>query len=260
MSSFRLTNRVLATIARTSIRSSSVKVASQLSLRFATSATRAFSTAPIRFNAQSNELATILTNELNHEKSADLSFPEDLTAFLNQNKFEVVETAGSALGKIIKKTDSEIIHIYFDVNQVVNLNPEQALEAEEAMELAEEEPESNFINLNVILEKTADNSAVAFDVLLGPEDASAYIENVTAYENVTEALSESAESNHKRELNYNGPEFTNLDEALQTSFEGLLESRGINAELYDFVFGYGIYKENKEYVAWLEKLNKFFKN
>lgn len=258
MSSFRLTNRVLSNIARSSVRSTATKVASQLTLRLASPATRAFSTTPIRANAQTRELATILTNELAHEKSADLALPEDIKYFLEDFKYEIVETKGSSLGKIIKKTESEIVHVYFDINQIVNINPEAAVE-EEAVEL-DEEIESNYINLNIVLEKTADESAVAFDVLLGPEEGSLIIENVTSYEKAADALNESAESNHKRELNYNGPEFSNLDESLQTSFEALLEKRGVSVEMHHFIFNYGIYKENLEYISWLEKLNKYFKN
>ena len=56
----------------------------------------------------------------------------------------------------------------------------------------------------------------------------------------------------KREAVYAGPPFSNLDSDLQTMLERYIDERGINAELAMFVPDYVDYKEQKEYVRWLE--------
>lgn len=219
---------------------------------------RLFTTTRVASNEYTSRLSETLKDELTHEKQNDTEVPVELNSFIAQSGFEVVNTDGQALAKLQKNGTDEVVHVFFDVNQVVNVRPAvEEVEVEEEEEF--EDPYENFINLNVVVEKKADDSAVAFDVLVGPEDGSTYIENVIAYANKAEALTETADADQKRELAYNGPAFSNLDEKLQENFEQFLTSRGINEELYQFILNYGIHKENQEYIAWLEKLNKFFK-
>lgn len=214
---------------------------------------RGFMTTRVVSNEALKRVGSTLKLELEHESE---TAPEAFTES-SFNGFSVVKTDGQALAQLQKRNDNEIVHVFFDVNQVVNLRSPEAeeLEAEEGFE---DPYDSNFINVNVVVEKTGDGSAVAFDVLVGPEDGSSYIENVTAYADASEALLETAEAEQERELKYNGPAFTNLDERLQEDFENYLGSRGVDAELFSFIVDYGVAKENAEYVNWLTKLNKFF--
>jgi complement component 1 Q subcomponent-binding protein len=52
-------------------------------------------------------------------------------------------------------------------------------------------------------------------------------------------------------------QFDHLDEALQTDFEAFLEERGIDSSLALFIPDLAEYKEQKEYVRWLEGVSKF---
>jgi complement component 1 Q subcomponent-binding protein len=247
--SFRIANRVLAQALKQSV---SVRTASQLP-KLAVSS-RAFSTSRAVLNEPTQRVGSTLKLELEHEnENAPEPFTE--TSFAG---FKVVNTDGQALAKLEKDSSDELVHVFFDVNQVVNLRSNEAEELEEQEEGFEDPYDSNFINVNVVVEKKTDGSAVAFDVLVGPEDGSSYIENITTYADKSEALVETAEAEQKRELSYNGPAFTNLDEKLQEDFENYLVSRGINTDLFRFIVDYGVAKENQEYVSWLSKLNKFF--
>lgn len=51
---------------------------------------------------------------------------------------------------------------------------------------------------------------------------------------------------------YYGPPVNNLDAELQLLLERYLEDRGINTELANFLPDYVEYKEQKEYVSWLQ--------
>jgi complement component 1 Q subcomponent-binding protein len=56
---------------------------------------------------------------------------------------------------------------------------------------------------------------------------------------------------------YAGPPFGNLDEDLQVLFERYLDERGINTSLALFVPDYIDFKEQKEYLSWLENVKGF---
>lgn len=57
---------------------------------------------------------------------------------------------------------------------------------------------------------------------------------------------------------YLGPPFGNLDEDLQVILERYLDERGINTALALFVPDYVDYKEQREYVTWLNGMCFYF--
>jgi complement component 1 Q subcomponent-binding protein, mitochondrial len=56
---------------------------------------------------------------------------------------------------------------------------------------------------------------------------------------------------------YTGPPFEQLDEEVQGMLESYLDARGINTYLALFIPDYIDVKEQKEYVAWLERVKGF---
>jgi complement component 1 Q subcomponent-binding protein len=48
-----------------------------------------------------------------------------------------------------------------------------------------------------------------------------------------------------------------LDEGVQTLFERYLEERGVNTALANFLPDYVEYKEQKEYLQWLQNVKSF---
>ncbi|XP_073156392.1 uncharacterized protein At2g39795, mitochondrial-like [Henckelia pumila] len=59
---------------------------------------------------------------------------------------------------------------------------------------------------------------------------------------------------------YEGPDFSDLDENLQKAFHKYLEIRGIKASTTNFLHGYMVDKDSKEYITWLKNLEKFIKD
>jgi complement component 1 Q subcomponent-binding protein, mitochondrial len=53
---------------------------------------------------------------------------------------------------------------------------------------------------------------------------------------------------------YSGPPFENLDTDLQLMFENYLEERGVNAELANILPHFVEWKEQREYVDWLQSM------
>ena len=68
---------------------------------------------------------------------------------------------------------------------------------------------------------------------------------------------DAAETEYKRRGMYEGPPFTNLDEDLQVLLERYLDERGINTALALWVPEYVDWKEQKEYLRWLEGVKAF---
>lgn len=234
-----------------------------------TQPTRTFTSSHLTFNQQRQSVSEILRSESKIE--SDLSTNNDQAYFfkpyLEKYGFAINETPGKNEAELVKKTNAgETVRVFFDVAQVANLpfdNPvaKETVADEVADEAAAEEFDSlddNFANVNVIVSNDSDGSAVSFDLLMNLQDRSFYVDSVTPFKSIDEVLNDSAESQYQTDSLYHGPPFSNLDEALQESLEVYLESRGINEELAGFVCAYSEFKENNEYISWLDNMKGFF--
>ena len=86
-------------------------------------------------------------------------------------------------------------------------------------------------------------------------DTEISINNVTVTDNI-----EAAKKVHRfeRQLkSYPGPDFSTIDERVQTSFSELLEGYGINEHLAAFVECMSLDKDQRLYMKWLSGLKEF---
>ncbi|EDO14987.1 hypothetical protein Kpol_387p13 [Vanderwaltozyma polyspora DSM 70294] len=234
---------------------------------------RNFISSIVLKNQISTKVNDILKSEHNLEieniKSQDFS-NETFNNFLQKYDFSLIDNSnGKNMSEIKKTTNDETIHVFFDVAQVANLpfdpmannaNNDQAQSNEMITEEDFDSLSDNFANVNVVITNNSNKKTVSFELLMNLAEGSFYIDSVTPYENEQKALDESAEAEVSRELVYHGPPFSNLDEELQESLELYLESRGITSELSSFITSYSEFKENHEYVNWLDNLKQFFGN
>lgn len=231
--------------------------------------TRTFFTTQYRANKQRQAVSDILTSEYKIE--TDLASAEQSPAvfkpYLEKSGFSIVETPGKNEAELVKKTNvGETVRVFFDVAQVVNLPFDDPLTEENlAADTAEENDgevfdslDDNFANVTVIISHEGNGSALSFDLLMNLQDRSFYIDSVTPFKSAADVLHDTAESQFNNNLKYRGPPFSNLDEGLQESLESYLESRGINEELSEFICTYSEFKENNEYISWLEDMKGFF--
>jgi complement component 1 Q subcomponent-binding protein len=59
------------------------------------------------------------------------------------------------------------------------------------------------------------------------------------------------------DASYNGPDFEDLDDSLQESFDEFLAEAGINDEVCDFIDASAVDKEQREYMRWLKNVDSF---
>ncbi|CDK26376.1 unnamed protein product [Kuraishia capsulata CBS 1993] len=228
---------------------------------------RFFNASAIKLNKQTSELKSILSKELEYEENDSFGLESHHEAWLANSGFQVSNTDGKILAELTKTTSEEVIHVYFDVQQVTNnafATRDEALSEDLDQDGLNEEDvddylDEAFASVNVVIEKVADRSAVGFDMALSIKNSQFSVNGITNFDSVDLALAETAEAETQRQLKYTGPLFENLAEELQESIQSYLVSRGLDEELADFVVAYSAYKENQEYVNWLGKLEGFFK-
>lgn len=97
-------------------------------------------------------------------------------------------------------------------------------------------------NKGLVVEATSMDTEIAFNNVLVADDM-AKIKQMQRFE---------------RSLSlYNGPDFTTLDERIQTSLTEYMEGYGINEHLAAFVECMSLDKDQKLYMRWLSKLKDF---
>jgi complement component 1 Q subcomponent-binding protein len=91
------------------------------------------------------------------------------------------------------------------------------------------------------------------------EGDSFFIDNV-AYSNDSSKMTDlSPVADYERKQLYSGPQFEQLDEQVQETFLEFLEERGFDKGFAQFAKQYLEYKEQNEYVNWLEGVEAFVK-
>lgn len=129
---------------------------------------------------------------------------------------------------------------------------EAELDEEEA-----EEPSSPAFPARVTVKVTRENQPGALTLECVAQDGDIIIDNVYYFSDAETADPQNAEHEFKRRNAYAGPPFGNLDEGLQIGLERYLEERGVNTYLAVFVPDYIDWKEQREYVRWLESKSRF---
>jgi len=127
--------------------------------------------------------------------------------------------------------------------------------AEEEDDVFDEEDEPSFpARVNVTIEKP-NQGALQIEAIA--QDGMMVIENIFYHKDANLATAQTADADWERRGVYAGPPFGNLDEDLQVLLERYLDERGINTSLALFIPDYIDYKEQKEYLSWLENVKNF---
>ncbi|CAX40911.1 mitochondrial matrix acidic protein, putative [Candida dubliniensis CD36] len=230
-----------------------------------TTSLRSFHNTPIAFNQTTttaeSDLKQILDKELQVVEAIPNELDQSHVDFLESSGFKVVSKPGNANVELVKKDDQgQLIHVYFDVEDVTDI-PAEELELE-GQEL-EEEAESLdqiFSNVKVLIENPTKNEGLFFSLMLQASESAFLVDYVNTQADVKKFISKiDNEGEFADKFNYQGPKFGLLDESLQVEFENYLVAKGIDEQLADFIIGYSDVKEETEYRTWLSSVNKFFK-
>lgn len=204
------------------------KIALRLPTAFGRSFTRSVST-------ESGKLLQVVQGEIHHETS-NYESPNLVKDFLSKSGWKFVEKDGDVNMTLEKKVG--------DLSVTVDFQLVSPFEAE-----GEGETQAEMTDFSVTVENPAGQGVTFFCSTLQNDEKYRYIIcNVRMY----------ADQDAKNSVSsYNGPEFEDLDDTLQSSFDEWLASLGVDSELCDFIDACSIDKEQREYMVWLKGLERF---
>ncbi|GAB68366.1 mitochondrial glycoprotein domain containing protein [Plasmodium cynomolgi strain B] len=172
-------------------------------------------------SSEAQKLSEVVKAEVQHEKS-NYEAPDNIKKFLQTSGWKFEEQEGDVNMVLTKNVDGMKIIIDFQL-----VSPFQAE--------GENEAQAEMTDFSV----TNDEK---FRYMIG---------NVKYYKNEEGKNSVSA---------YNGPEFEDLDDSLQTSLDEWLANLGVDSELCDFIDSCSIDKEQREYMSWLQNISNFIES
>ena len=163
---------------------------------------------------------------------------------MNESGFDFEETEAGLHMTLHKTVDGNLIEIVFEARQPLPDDiPDQGEE--------EDMPSENYCDFTVfitkgnegmVVEATSMDTEIAFNNVLHTDDMKK-IRHLPRFER---SLGE-----------YNGPDFTTLDERIQTSITEYLEGYGVNENLAAFVECMSLDKDQRLYMKWLDGLRSF---
>ncbi|KTW27690.1 hypothetical protein T552_02130 [Pneumocystis carinii B80] len=223
-----------------------------------------------KYSIVDKELSERLSSEIQLETSSVKEIPENIRTFMDNKQFEIIDHEDSNEVELVRQFKDEKIIVSFSISDINNLESEDEYYQENENEslqnntLNTKDNLSGFnkddstcslpIRCNITITKSK-SGTLALDALA--QDGIFMIENITYYKNDNLALTQTAEADWQRRGIYMGPSFQSLDENIQVMFERYLEERGINTSLALFIPEYVSYKEQNEYVNWLQNVKKF---
>ncbi|KAG0641174.1 mitochondrial glycoprotein [Tuber brumale] len=256
-----------------------------------------FSTTNSRFEKLGQvdeELALKLLTEIDLEKSKEdeAEYPLSVKEYLETGQFEIIDKPGQEEVQLVRKFGDETIRVEFSISDLNALSNEglnddalydgqpgegdlntlssqsrgaqsKATQGEGRAPAAsdmdgdeyDDDPEPGFpARVNVTIEKP-NSGALQIEAIA--QDGMIVIDNVFYHKSAKLATAQTAEADWERRGIYAGPPFGNLDEDLQVLLERYLDERGINTALALFVPDYIDYKEQREYIQWLESVHNF---
>lgn len=121
----------------------------------------------------------------------------------------------------------------------------------------EEDSAGQNFPVRLLVKITRDGQQGALEIDAVAADGDVIVENVFFYPTAELADPQSGEGEFKRRLVYGGPRYDNLDPDLQGLMDQFLAERGINTELSSWLPDFVDWKEQKEYVRWLNNVKNF---
>ncbi|KAH6879390.1 regulatory protein suaprga1 [Coprinopsis sp. MPI-PUGE-AT-0042] len=224
---------------------------------FASQVSRAFSVSTAKFGSGSTDIALSqkLAEELRYEKeeNSGSATPDFVKAIVEQGVWTIEDGAGQDEVAISRKFGTENIRLVFSIADIQS----EAEDFDASEPEGEEADDAGVYPLRASLNITKSNGPGALNVDMVVQEGHFLVENVSFYEDAKVGTELTAEADWKRRGMYIGPQFDTLDIGLQEEFEKFLQERGINESIAQFIPDYAEFKEQKEYVKWLDRVKNF---
>lgn len=185
------------------------------------------------------KVSQTLASEIKHEQE-QYEQPKEIKAFLKDSEFKFTDADGDVNMMLERTVGDKVARIEWQLTSPYA--PEEDMEGEEM----DGQEATDFV---VSIENKEGSNGISFYCSTqGGEDHRYIIGHVKSYSSAEEKESVTS---------YNGPDFEDIDDKLQESFDEYLAEVGMNNELCDFIDAMALDKEQREYVGWLEKTQQF---
>lgn len=191
-------------------------------------------------------LISVLRTELDHERKT-YSQAKELTRG-PPKPWTVTDKQGHAdviLRRSYGQEDIAVTCVYQADSYAEGENPEEDMNSgdDEGMD---ETGMGSCVNMTITINKGADSPTLEISAASYGTEIS--IEHVYFWED-----------KDTKESIYDGPNFLQLDDEVQSQFERFIKVRGVNKELTGYLFALLSDKEQREYMRWLQKVEGFLK-
>ncbi|KAF9066779.1 mitochondrial glycoprotein [Rhodocollybia butyracea] len=227
---------------------------------------RAFSVSARAFGQGTADvpLSSKLLEEMKYEKESMAEFSKDpdfLRDFKAQGKWQIENTPFNDEVTLSRKFGNENLRLTFSIvdirgEQDESFDNESAAQESEEDGSQEEEVLNTYpIRASLTINKAGTPGALAIDMMC--QEGQFVVDNIAYYKDGSLATDSTAEADWKRRGIYMGPQFDTLDIGLQEEFDKFLQERGIDEHLAFFIPEFAEFKEQTEYVQWLEGVKDF---
>jgi len=241
-------------------------VGSRLAPLVQASSKRAFSVSARAFGQGTADvpLSSKLLEEMKYEKESMAEFSKDpdfLRDFKAQGKWQIENTPFNDEVTLSRKFGNENLRLTFSIvdirgEQDESFDNESAAQESEEDGSQEEEVLNTYpIRASLTINKAGTPGALAIDMMC--QEGQFVVDNIAYYKDGSLATDSTAEADWKRRGIYMGPQFDTLDIGLQEEFDKFLQERGIDEHLAFFIPEFAEFKEQTEYVQWLEGVKDF---
>ncbi|XP_026192647.1 uncharacterized protein At2g39795, mitochondrial [Cyclospora cayetanensis] len=191
---------------------------------------RAFSSS----TAAAESLAGVIQKEIAHEKS-QYEADSQLKSFLESNKWQLEDKENDVLVTLTKEVDGRKVIVEFSCIQPSGGDEEETIPEASDFTVSVQNPQGS--GLLFYCSTTNEDEAARFCI-----GQVRYFSDASSKDSLAE---------------YPGPYFEDLDDSFQQGLDSWLSALGIDGELCDFIDRFAADKENREYIAWLNKLQGF---
>ncbi|OLY83403.1 Mitochondrial acidic protein MAM33 [Smittium mucronatum] len=236
---------------------------------------KGFSSSNLLMRSGENDetLVQTLTEEVKYEKAeiAEQGDSEFIRSFVEKTGFKIIDSPGVSDVVIEKDFGNEKIHVRFTINDISNMENEvpnvevfdesqdpngEPTKIGDNQHRVEDDVSEFYVNLVLTITKP---NAPTLQFNLVAEEGEIGINQMQFFNDPKEAIEQSSESDYVRRTVYLGPVFGQLSDDLKEGIDQFLEDRGIDTGLSMFIQDYIEYKEQKEYLRWLEQFSAFSK-
>lgn len=210
---------------------------------------QSFSTDAVSEGAK--KLNRALEKEIKYENE-NYTQLEDIETFLNESGFQFSEESDGIFMSLKKQVGDKHVEVTFEARQPI---PDDQQFSEEEQEGDDEHgPETeNYCDFTVFITDSTGKSGMVIEGTTVDTEINYNSVQVSADVNEQKSM-------HRLERQikqYAGPDFSTLDERIQTALTEYLEGFGVNEHLGAFVECMSLDKDQRLYMSWLTNLKNF---